>query len=96
LVQIKEEELMKNKKIEQNKWLSHEKARLAAIDLVRKIAVIPDEGWFESTTSEIRREAKVIADEYVLAKCAAMISGASNLSDWAAIWSPDMPHIRLL
>jgi hypothetical protein len=43
---------------------SKEKARTAALDLVCKIAVIPDEGWFESTTREIRREAKAIKHNY--------------------------------
>lgn len=38
----------KSKEIEQRK---------KAFDLVRKIAVIPEESWFESTTREIRREA---------------------------------------
>ncbi len=33
---------------------------------------------------------------YVLSRCAVMLSGVSNLSDWAAILSPDMPWVRLV
>jgi hypothetical protein len=39
---------------------------------------------------------EAIIDSYILSKCSALISGESNLSDWAIILSPGISHIKLI
>lgn len=44
----------------------------------------------------LRLGGEAVIDAYVLARCSMMLSGVSNVSDWAAILSPDMPWVRLV
>jgi hypothetical protein len=39
---------------------------------------------------------EAVVDSYILSRCAALISGESNLADWAIILSPEISHVKLL